>query len=216
MEIDGKKVAFYQTKDQSEYYFNTIKREVRSTLNSLTFVRVTKVVKSMTTDSMYYYIQLKHFEKSFKIALRTHFPRVSPVSTLNFYLDRYENLSELRFAIKSRLITLYNQKLRQLGYKEIPLPSAPNKPLRVKSKNNIENVVKLEPMAATIMEYAYKESIVRDGWANLVEVTKLLGGKYHMTTKELKVKKLARAYTNSGLYFVSVDARSKKWIKLIQ
>lgn len=214
--IDGKQASFFQKKSSvSPYYINTIKREVSQAINELPFAQISKINQGLKTDSLYFELKMLHHKGKRVISVRTHPPLKVKWNVLIFYATDYTSIKELRMAIQSKLINLYNIRARNLGFKQQELP-ANNLKKRLVTKQ-VTTPLKLDEYYNQILQKAYEDKVVRNGWANLTEVTKNLGSKYNITTKELGVNKLYKAYIQSESYTVTgIEQHGKieKWIKL--
>ena len=214
--IDGKQASFFQKKSSvSPYYINTIKREVSQAINELPFAQISKINQGLKTDSLYFELKMLHHKEKRVISVRTHPPLKVKWNVLIFYATDYASIKELRMAIQSKLINLYNIRARNLGFKQQELP-ANNLKKRLVTKQ-VTTPLKLDEYYNQILQKAYEDKVVRNGWANLTEVTKNLGSKYNITTKELGVNKLYKAYIQSESYTVTgIEQHGKieKWIKL--
>lgn len=211
MFINGKEVKWLQSKDDmSEYYFNVIKREVRQAINELPFARVTKINESKTTDSLYFEVVLNHFDTPFIVTVRSHKTGDSDRNMIRVYITQYDTIGDLRYGVKLKLTKKYNANAESLLIKRYYL-----KP-QIKEEVKVEKVYD-EQSKNILLEKAYKYEEQPNGWANLIDVTQTLGKVFRVTTKEMGVRKLRQAYTNSGLYIikeVEVDDKKEKWIRI--
>ncbi|MDR0289087.1 MAG: hypothetical protein LBH78_03485 [Rickettsiales bacterium] len=214
--IDGKQASFYQKKNSvSLYYINTLKREVSQAINELPFAQVTRINQGSKTDSLYFEIKMLHHKEKRIVSVRTHPPLKVKWNVLIFYATNFASVKELRMTIQKKLINIYNIRARELGFKQQEVPY--NKPKAKLTTKQVTTPLKLDEEYTQILQKAYEDKIVRNGWANLTEVTKRLGSTYNITTKELGVNKLSKAYIQSELYTVTdIEQRGKieKWIKL--
>ena len=114
--IDGKRVERFQKKrDVSNYYYNTIKTEVRTAISELPFLQVISSYISKKTDSLYFNVRMGSTNKVFVLSFRTHQPKEAKANYLYFYMDEYSTLKSLRADIQKRLIAQYKQLLKEAG-----------------------------------------------------------------------------------------------------
>lgn len=206
MIIDGQKISRSHNKEKaSDYYYNTIKKEVRQAINELPFAQIIKVTKSATSTSLYFKIRLKHFEEPITLSVRSHIPTRSARSILSFYVNKYKTMKDLRFDIQLKLTKKYNVKADFLLLKTFELPSRGEKKVS-QAKRVLDSKSRND-----LLEKAYRYEVLPSGWANLIDVSQTLGSTFNASGEELGVKKLRNAYINSDLYDIKeVEKDGKK------
>lgn len=216
MIINGVEIKGYQSKeDTSEYYSKAIKREVRQAINGLPFAQVTKITESQTTDSLYFEVQLNHFEEAVTVSIRTHGTNSANYKMIEFRIQNYKDISDLRSAIQLYLIEMYNIRAEYLLINTFELPSK-RKNRRRKIAKEKEELLDEESRNA-LLEKAYRYEVLPHGWANLNAVVNTLGSRFKASSKKLGVSKLSKAYINSDLYIVKeveTNSKQEKWIKI--
>ena len=218
MIIDGKEIKQWQKKNEmTPYYFEVLKREVRTVINEIPFALVVKISQSSKTDSIYFKINISPFGKVIVISLRTHPPRQTYEELELFYINDFKTLNKLNNAIRNRIIVKYNNLSRANGLDEVMVSKKTNKIVtKQKQPSLATESFHLEEKYIEILKKAYTDEIIDNGWAKLVDVTKILGSRYNINTKELGVNKLSKAYLKSGYYQISElekDGKKEKWIK---
>lgn len=218
MIIDGKEIKRWQKKNEmTSYYFGVLKREIRAAINELPFALVVKVTQSVNTDSIYFKVNISPFDKVITISLRTHPPRQTHEALELFYINDFKTLNNLKTVIKNRIIVRYNNMARANGLDEVIISKKAKKIVTKQKQSSLPTEsFQLDEQYIEVLKKAYIDEIIENGWAKLIDVTKILGSRYNISTKELGVNKLSKAYLKSGHYQISEiekNGKKEKWIK---
>lgn len=138
MIIDGKKVRLEQTKDeQRSYYYSMIKIEVKSHLMKLSIVRRVDFRPSKSSDSMYFYVYLKH---GFRVcvSIRTHEPIAIKRRYCYFLVNEFEDLPSMLYQVSLEVTQYYNT---QATANNLATVDEPFMPTDVQLKLGIKPVV---------------------------------------------------------------------------
>ncbi len=108
MEIGGKFIKRNRkVKCFDRYYFDALTRFVGNDLRNQKFVKDIKVIRSKSTDSIYFYLELKGMSNKIKLSLRTHAPKEYPDDGVYLNVARYRLIRDLRYAVIKKLCKEY-------------------------------------------------------------------------------------------------------------